>query len=553
MNRVVCGLSDRGKEIDRLFKEWDRPDSPGCVLGVIQDGKMVYERGYGMANLEHNIPITSDSVFRICSVSKQFTAMCIAILSEKRLLSLDDGIRKYVPELPEYTEQITIRQLIHQVSGIRDYTFLFILSVLTMNQRIFDNIMKDDVLEMLARQKKLVFTPGDRYEYSNSNYFLLGLIVERVSGKSLRTFADESIFKPLGMQNTHYHDDSKMIVTNRAYGYAPKDDDGYELSISNCEVVGDGCVFTTINDLLLWDSNFYNNTLPGGNNLIATIETGGRLNDGDSHNYAFGLYRSKYKGLTCLDHGGSWVGFVAYMRRFPEQKFSVIVLGNHSLFPARQLANQIVDLFLESHLEKQEPAKKPKEGKLEEADIISKKVLDKIVGLYATPGSNLIEISRVDSNLSVQIKGMKDTSTSYKQVSKTRFHPLGGYIQNILEIDNLKSYRLGSVSQDGSLSVWTRISDRLTTDDMSNYTGYYYSREFDKTFWIKQTDEGTLMIRAQTSWSEEYELHKLDEDKLIFPLAQIKFTRSRQGVITGFVFHAKYGIHDIRFKKRKTS
>ena len=548
-------MSQRRKEIDSLFSEWDKTDSPGCMLAVIKKGKITYERGYGMANLEHSVPITSDSVFRIGSVSKQFTATCVAILAERGEISLDNGIRKYIPELPSFAETISIRHLIHQTSGIRDYTALFTLAMLTKDYRYFDNIAKSDVIDVLARQQQLSFKIGERYEYSNSNYFLLGLIVERVSGKSLRDFADEAIFKPLGMKNTHYHDDCKMVVTNRAYGYSPTDGSGFEISMSNCEVVGDGAVFTTINDLLLWDANFYNNILPGGSKLISTLEMVGRLNNGEPHSYAFGLFISEHKGLPFIYHGGGWVGFVAYMGRFPEQKFTVILLANVTSFPGDNLAKQVADIYLDQYIDKQEPVQHSEKVELEESDKITAKVLDELVGLHATPGGNLVEVSNIESNLSIQIKGSKHTRTTYAQVSKTRFQPVDGYITSILGIErfgNHNSYRIGTYNQDGNIPKWEPIPKIIPANERVDYAGYYYSKELDVTYWIKQTDEGILMCKTLSSWSGEFELYKLRKDELIFMKAQIIFKRNKQRIVTGFVLSSKDGVRGIRFRKRKS-
>jgi CubicO group peptidase (beta-lactamase class C family) len=197
-----------GCKVDELLAEWDRPDSPGCAIGVIQDGQFLYKRGYGMANLEHDIPISPQTVFRIASTSKQFTAMCIALLADQGRVSLDDDIRKYLPELSEYERPITIRRLIHHTSGLRDYIELMELA----GARDEDFYTDDQVIEMLARQKELNFAPGDEYLYSNTGYYLLGVIVKRVSGQSLREFAEAHICEPLGMADTHFHDDHTAVV-----------------------------------------------------------------------------------------------------------------------------------------------------------------------------------------------------------------------------------------------------------------------------------------------------------------------------------------------------
>jgi CubicO group peptidase (beta-lactamase class C family) len=274
-----------------------------------------------MANLEHDVPITSRTVFRIGSTSKQFTAACIAILSLQGKLALDDDIRKFIPELPDYGKPITVRHLIHHTSGIRDYLVLADLSGKTND----DFYSTEETVDMIARQKGLNFVPGDEYLYSNSGYFLLGVIVSRVSGKSLNDFAQEHIFKRLGMNNTHYHDDYTKIVKNRADGHRWTRT-GFKILNTTLNHVGDGGVFTTVEDLYLWDQAFYNHKL--GKDLMDLLQRTGELNDGENLDYAFGLRVQNYKGLKLVGHGGGFVGFRADMIRFPEEKFSVICLVN---------------------------------------------------------------------------------------------------------------------------------------------------------------------------------------------------------------------------------
>ncbi|MDQ3174353.1 MAG: beta-lactamase family protein [Acidobacteriota bacterium] len=221
-NPGEAALTDR---VDALFAQWAKPDLPGCALGVIKDGRMIYKRGYGMANLDYDIPISSSSVFYIASTSKQFTAASIALLAKQGKIWLDDPIRRYMPELSELYNPVTIRHLIHHTSGIRDYLTLMSIAAIRT-----ENIYTDeDVIELLSRQKALNFKPGDQHFYSNSGYLLLSMIVKRVTGKSLRQFADENIFKPLGMKNTHFHDDRTMIVKNRAISYALKKDGSFSV------------------------------------------------------------------------------------------------------------------------------------------------------------------------------------------------------------------------------------------------------------------------------------------------------------------------------------
>jgi CubicO group peptidase (beta-lactamase class C family) len=349
------------EKVDQLFVFWDKPDSPGCALGVIQDGKMIYARGYGMANLEYSIPITSNSIFRIGSTSKQFTAMCLALLEEEGKLSLDDNLNEFFPRWSGYAKDVTIRHLIHHTSGIRDYLTLAEIAGL----RDDDYFTDAEVVDLLVRQKELNFAPGEEHLYSNSGYFLLSQIVKIASGKSLREYADEKIFQPLGMTETHFHDDHTKIVKNRASGYAPKKGGGFAISMTTLPMIGDGGVFTSVEDLFRWDLNFYDNRLgKSGQALIEKILTPGVLNNGKKLDYAFGLNIGEYKGLTIVAHGGAFVGFRADMIRFPQERFSVICLANLSAFNPSVMARRVADIYLADRFkEKGEEKKKPESQK----------------------------------------------------------------------------------------------------------------------------------------------------------------------------------------------
>jgi len=310
--------------VDELFSAYDRTDSPGCALGVIRDGEFTYRRGYGMANLEYDLPLGPQSVFRIGSTSKQFTAAAVALLAEDGKLSLDGPVRRHFPEFPAWADGMTVRQLIHHTSGIRDYLVLAFLAGKADDADYYTDAW---VLDLLARQRETNFPPGEQHLYSNSGYLLLAHIVQRVSGQSLREYAAEHLFGPLGMHSTHFHDDHRHVLPRRATGYAPADDGGYRISTTTLDMVGDGGVFTTIDDLLAWDRNFYDNRLgQGGPDLITTLTTPGRLNNGESLDYAFGLAVEDFEGLTLVSHGGAFVGYRADMLRFPQRRLSVAVL-----------------------------------------------------------------------------------------------------------------------------------------------------------------------------------------------------------------------------------
>jgi CubicO group peptidase (beta-lactamase class C family) len=351
-------------EVDALFKTWDRKDSPGCALAVIRDGEIIYKKGYGMANLEHDIPITPSSVFYIGSTSKQFVAMCIAILAHEGKLSLDDDIRTYIPEMPDYGTPITIRNLIHHTSGVRDYLELIGI-IAGLGEGKMDEMIgiyhQEDALELVTRQKELNFEPGEKFLYSNSCYLLLAEIVKRASGKTLREFAHENIFEPLGMTHSHFHDDYAEPIKNRAAGYYPAEKDKFRLFLSTFDCVGSGGLFTSVEDLYLWDQNFTHYKV-GGKEVVDMLHTKGKLNNGEELDYAFALTIGEYKGLKTVRHGGALGGYRADLLRFPEQQFSVICLSNLSSFDPSGMCNKVADIYLGDIMKVEGPDEKQKQA-----------------------------------------------------------------------------------------------------------------------------------------------------------------------------------------------
>ncbi len=335
-------LQAQTHRVDAIFREWDRSDSPGCALGVVQNGQLAYERGYGVANIHTGKPVTTETVFYLASVSKQFTAATMALLALDGRIDLDADVRNYVPELPDYGDRITIRHLIHHTSGLRDYLTLMELAGMALDEEH----SRDEVLDLISRQGAPNFTPGERHLYSNTGYFLIPIIVERVTGQSLRRFADERIFGPLGMALTHFHDDFQHQLPNRALSYRRTSDGLVELAfLEKFDQVGSGGVLSTVRDLARWDRNFYDPDV-GGEPFLALLHRRGDLTDGDTLSYAFGLRIADYKGLRTVSHGGSMMGFKTHILRFPDQRFSVICLCNLEQIDPGDLAHRVADVYL---------------------------------------------------------------------------------------------------------------------------------------------------------------------------------------------------------------
>jgi CubicO group peptidase (beta-lactamase class C family) len=329
--------------VDRVFAPMARNDGPGCAVGVYRNGQIAFAKGYGLANLEYNTPITPSTPFIVGSVSKQFTAAAITLLAEQGKLSFDDDVRKYIPELPDYGKKVTIGHMVHHTSGLRDWWELVGLSGL----RYDDGYSSDDVFAMAVRQKGLNFTPGERYMYSNTGYVMLGVVVKRVTGKSLREFTDEAFFRPLGMTHTHFHDDHTMLVPGRARSYAPDSasGSGWKLADWNNDIVGQGGLMTTVEDLAKWDANFSTGQV-GGQGFLKRQLVRGVFNNGKTDTYASGLTVTTYRGLPIVEHGGSSGGYRAQLSRYPTANTSVSVLCNASNANPGMLAQRVADGLL---------------------------------------------------------------------------------------------------------------------------------------------------------------------------------------------------------------
>ncbi len=352
---LTPAVDPRAARMDSIFAAFDRTTSPGCAAGALQHGAWIHARGYGMADLDRGVPITPSSVFYTGSVSKQFTAMSIALLSRDGILGLDEPARKYLPELPEAAAGVTIRHMVHHLSGLREKWDLLELQ----GGRDGDLVTQDDVLDLVRRQRELNFAPGDDHLYNNTAYDLLATIVHRASGKTIREFAAEGIFGPLGMRQSLYADDRTLPIPDRAAGYS-RTTRGVRLNLPNVETVGSGSVYSSLADLARWDESFYTGAL-GGPDLVAQVTTPGRLNDGTELTYAFGLTVDRWRGLRRVHHSGALAGFRTVIMRFPDQRFSAVVLCNFAQALPQQYAERMAAIYLADRLapEAARPARGP--------------------------------------------------------------------------------------------------------------------------------------------------------------------------------------------------
>ncbi len=331
--------------VEAVFADLDRDNAPGAAVGVLLNGEVVHRAGYGIADMDHGIPITPGTVFDIASISKQFGAMAALLLEGEGLIDLDADARSYVPELPDFEGVITPRHLVHHTSGIRDWPHSMMLGGVTYT----DVISFDQILRMLYQQENLDFPPGSEYSYSNTGYNLLARIIEVQSGESFREYTDQRIFEPLGMGNTHFSDNHLEIVPGRAESYAPDAEEGYQRVVNQLTALASSSLNTSMDDFLVWMRNYETGQV-GGAETLERMLLQGVLNDGEVLSYAYGLTRGEYRGLPTFGHGGSWAGFRTNFVRFPEQNLSVAVFCNVSDCDPAGRARRVAEVFLEAEM-----------------------------------------------------------------------------------------------------------------------------------------------------------------------------------------------------------
>ena len=496
-------------KIDQVFADYAKPDSPGCSLAVYRNGAIAYAQGYGVASLELGVPITPHTVFDIGSTSKQFTAFSILLLQQRGRLSVEDDIRKFLPEIRDYGKRITVHHLMTHTSGMRDYAGLFDLAGVPEQNLTTDQ----DALDLIVQQKALNFAPGEEWDYSNTGFFLLSQVVKRVTGKSLRDFDQENIFTPLGVSSTQIFNDHTQIIPRRATGYGY--DEGKKslgVEMSNFEQTGDGSVQTSVEDLLHWDENFYTAKI-GGADLIRQMQVVGKLNNGKEHGYAAGLMISTYRGQPTVRHSGAWAGYRAELLRFPKQHTSVAVLCNVAQSAPSQRANHVADIVLANVLAPTPAVADKKEA----SQSVSPDILQRYVGVYKNDK---------DTYQRVELKGGKLTLANYGieliPQSPTLFHT------NVSQ---------GTVSFSDQQMIFGLFEDKpekytlihtSAPKDLSPFVGDYYSPELDAT-WQLRLQEGQLTVEVKHSDNPPTTLRPVSENTFTLESGVLRF-ETRSGV-----------------------
>jgi CubicO group peptidase (beta-lactamase class C family) len=502
--------------LNRVFAAWTATDGPGCALGVSQGGHVIFQNGYGMANLELDVPITPASIFHVASVSKQFTATAVMLLLRDGKLSIDEDIRTWVPELPDFGHRITLRHLLTHTSGLRDQWDLLFMA----RGRFEENrISEDDVLEIIGRQRELNFAPGTEYLYSNTGYTLAGTIVRRVSGRSLREFAEERIFAPLGMTNTHFHDDYTMIVKGRAAGYARRPG-GWRVSLPNYDTYGATSLFTTVGDLLRWVANLADPRV-GDAALISDMLASATLTGGDTTGYGFGISTERYRGARLIGHGGADAGYRTFLGIFPEHRTGIAVLCNASTANPAQLTRDVADVLLGTRLA-------PKSADPPPRVRLSAEQLRRFAGVYAHPvtGAPTFITLRGDTLVVGRSGG-----PALIPIAARRFRVAGAQVEvEFTPAGELLQYPL-SWPPRTPVRLDRRAAATPTSFQLAEYAGSYHSEELGATYSVTAMDS---LLVLRTRGSAERRVFPAYGDTFIGDY-RIDFIRDAEGRITGML------------------
>ncbi|MBL4640151.1 MAG: serine hydrolase [Kordiimonadaceae bacterium] len=506
-------------EVHKLLEQYDRADSPGFSIGIAKDGKQVFAKGYGMADLEQDIPNRTDTIFHVASVSKQFTAFAIALLAREGKVDLDADIRDYLPYVPDFGHTITVRHLILHTSGLRDQWELFFIG------GMWDAVKSQkQIVNMVSRQTALNFKPGEEYLYCNTGYSLLGEIVKAVSGQNLRDYTTEHMFKPLGMNNTFFYDDITEVVPNRAHSYE-RDEKGspWKRSLLNINNVGATSLHTTVEDLLKWTNNFRAPTV-GDKALIKQITTMGQLNNGNPINYGFALYKQDYNGHTAMGHGGADSGFRASFNYFMEDDLAIVLTTNApDILDRSKIIAEIAELYLGQKELAAVPEKTDPQASLldELSGAYQDRVFDEVAEIKRTEtgvtffGAPLV--FRKDGTFDMG-DAQRRSNNFYKIVRNTK-----GKITGIKE---------GEAGSDGRTSHHSKVTIATPTDDdLIELEGDYRSSELDVTYSlsVKDGELSALMI-----WFDDPIIYKpASKDTFLSEWTVLKIVRDKMNKVSG--------------------
>lgn len=528
------------KKIDSIFIKWNTASSPGGTIGIVRNDSLIYSKGYGMANLEYAIHNEPATIFHMASISKQFTAFSIVLLAKQGKLQLDDDIHKYLSWFPDLKEKITIRHLLNHTSGIRDQWQLLAIS----GTRLDDVITQEHIVKILSKQRALNFKPGEKYSYSNSGFTMLAEIVKSVTGQSLRKFTDSAIFKPLGMINTHFHDDYTEIVPNRSYSYGRIDSAHFSNSTLSYSVAGATSLFTNITDMSKWAMNFYNHKV-GDQNDIDQLTRKGKLNNGKEQEYALGIAVDTYRGWKQYSHGGADAGYRTYITVLPDYKMGFIVFSNLEDFDPGGKAYAIANLFVKDSTQKTAEAKKTPRDSLA-AVLKDARPVNKFLGDYL--GEDGVPFNFYIKNSKLYYQVYDETNFLIKDVKDTFSIPQNQDIKFIFGT-NAKDTTVSVITPGQTYFCKKYKKDTAQTDlTLKKYTGTYYCPELDCKYGIVLKDHHLMLTNSKYN---DTKLNLLGTDHLTndyWWMNHLKILWNNQQQVSGFEVNSGR-IEHLRFNK----
>ncbi|HAS46407.1 MAG TPA: penicillin-binding protein [Microscillaceae bacterium] len=544
-------LTPEQKKVDKLFERWNKPNSPGVAIAVLQNGKVAYTQGYGKANLEYDIPITPKTVFHAASLSKQFTAFAILLLEKRGKLSLNDPISKYFPKLPGYGKKITLKHLLTHTSGLRDQWRLLQLA----GWRLDDVITKAHVLDLIHRQQALDFEPGSKFSYSNSGFTLLAEIVEKASGKTFAEFTKVEIFEPLGMKNSQFYDDHEKIVANRAYSYKTQrkgKQKQFKKSVLNYAVVGATSLFTTAEDLSLWAQNF--KTLKIGDaDIFKKMHTKTKLNSGRKIDVGLGQFLGSYQGLPVVYHTGSDAGYRLSLIRFPEQNFAAMVLSNVASFD-RDIVASIADIYIKSAYKKEKENKKKRaffEHDPKRFIKLSKAELKKYEGTYWETAEWYDRKIYLKEDGALYYYRNKKSETKLLPISKNAFKMIGD-TEDVTVTFNKNSKgedRISLKINDRTPLEYVKYQKNVPLDD---YLGSYKSPELSTDYSLVIENNQLMLKHFRTGKIALKPVRKNIFKSGNYLCKKLEFIRNKKGQVIGFEI-SNWRLNKLRFTKVKAA
>lgn len=521
--------------MDTLFRLYNRSNGPGCAVGIVRDGKLIFTKGYGMANLEYDIPITPTTVFDIASVSKQFAGLAISTLIQEGKINLDDDIRKYIAEVPKFAKPITIRHLVHHTSGLRDWP-----EALNMAGWRWDEVFSfDDIMRMVRHQKDLNFEPGERYSYSNTGYNLLALLVEKVSGKSFVQWTDEAIFKPLQMSDSRLLSDYTKVIKNLAYSYSPAGNE-FVKSPSALTAYGSSSLFTTVADLSKWIVNF-DEQINLKNPVYIRMLTEGMLNNGENVPYGYGLGHGKDRGLNTISHTGGWAGYRTILTNYPDEKLSIIILGNESRFNVNRYASAVATVLLKNKFK----GAKITVDNLKAAPTIrlNPALAKKYEGIYQLGPGWAVTLSEEHDSLMVQATGEPKFPTQAKSDSTIW---IDAYAASMTFVTD----KTGSVNLLKYKDILAKriIPWKPNPTEFPLFVGTYYSPELAAEYSVDLTD-GKLKLHHRRLGDFDLRVDLAQVDGFSNDIGTIRFVKNAQKKVTGFMLSGGR-VKNMWFEKR---